>query len=946
MKRLILTLAVCVVAVLGPTAVAQADFGLNNFKVGFTNADGTAATQAGSHPFAMTTSFGINFSGEGASAATDGRLRDVVLSQIVGLAGNIAAYPRCSTIDFITVEPLNRTNDCPLDTAVGITGNSVVLPTSWLGSAVFSLVPPPGVLLRLGFHVFNQNLVIDVGVKSGDPYNPVAAVRNISEQEYVFGSKFQLWGNPSDPRHDAFRGNCYTQETAGVEPGEEFEFSPSTESCSVPARGAFLTLPTRCSGQNLTSYAIDSYEEPGTFLADGEPALFDPNWVTGGAETPSFTGCGALNFSPSIVAKPTTRAAQSPTGLDFALNIQDEGLVNPADTATAQSDIRKAVVTLPEGMTANPSLAEGLAVCTETDLARETVDSGPGDGCPEASRVGTLEVETPLIEEALKGSLYVAKPHENLTEDSLIGLYMVIKSPKLGIIVKQPTKVEPDPQTGRLVAITDNIPQLPFSHFALHFREGGRSPLISPPGCGSYQAEAVLTPWSGGTPVTTTSAFTIVSGPNESGCPAPGAAPFRPGFTAGSVNNAAGNYSPFYMHLTRSDGEQDMTRFSAKLPPGMVAKLAGTGKCSDASIAAAKAKSGLQEQASPSCPASSEIGHVTGGAGVGSQLTYVPGTLYLAGPTGGAPLSVVAIVPAVAGPFDVGNVVVRQALRVNPRTAEVTADGAASDPLPHILAGIPLNVRDIRVHVDKPDFTLNPTSCEPFAVDAQLWGGGSNVFSSLDDHPVALEAPFQAASCASLGFKPRLGLKLNGGTERGGHPKLRGVFRPRSGDANLKGLVLRLPHSAFLDQAHIRTICTRVQFAANGGNGAGCPAGAIYGHARAFSPILDEPLEGPVFLRSSNHNLPDFVAALHGIIDIEAVARIDSKNGGIRASFANVPDAPLSKVVVDMRGGRKGLIVNSTNLCHGEHRANAQMAGQNGRTSGIKTPMQASCGKK
>jgi hypothetical protein len=730
-----------------------------------------------------------------------------------------------------------------------------------------------------------------------------------------------------------------------VESVEDFEFlPPKVPPCSVsshvPPRGAFLTLPTRCSGQNITSYAVDSYEEPGAFLSNGEPDIFgDPHWLTNGFETPPFTACGALKFLPSITAKPTTKAAQSPTGLDFSLNIDDEGLTNPE--GRSQSDVRRAVVTLPDGMTANPSLAEGLAVCSEAELGRETINSTPGQGCPEASKIGTLEVESPLVADVLKGALYVATPYENLAGDSLIGLYMVIKSPQLGILVKLPVRVEPDPQTGQLRAITDNIPQLPFDHFALHFREGGRSPLVSPPGCGTYEAEAELTPWSGEAPVITTSAFSI-----DAGCQGPGGLPFHPGFAAGSVNNAAGQYSPFSMRLTRADGEQDMTRFSAKLPPGMVAKLAGTSECSDAAIAGAKTKTGLQERANPSCPASAEIGRVLGGAGVGSQLTYVPGKLYLAGPTGGAPLSVVAIVPAVAGPFDVGNVVVRQALRINPRTAEVTADGAASDPLPHILAGIPLNVRDIRVYVDKPDFTLNPTSCDPFAVGAQLWGGGSNVFSSLDDTAVSLDTPFQAASCASLGFKPKLALKLDGGTRRGGHPKLRGVFRPRAGDANLRGLVLRLPHSAFLDQAHIRTICTRVQFAADGGNGAGCPQGAIYGHARAFSPILDKPLEGPVFLRSSSHNLPDFVAALHGIIDVEAVARIDSKNGGIRATFTDVPDAPLSKVLVDMQGGRKGLIINSTNLCSGEHHANAQMVGQNGRKHNINPLVQASCTEK
>ena len=400
------------------------------------------------------------------------------------------------------------------------------------------------------------------------------------------------------------------------------------------------------------------------------------------------------------------------------------------------------------------------------------------------------------------------------------------------------------------------------------------------------------------------------------------------------------------MRLTRNDGDQDLTKFTAKLPPGAGGILAGLSQCPQAQIEAAKSKTGLDEQANPSCPPSSELGNVLAGAGVGQVLTYAKGKIYLAGPYHGAPLSIAAIVPAVAGPFDVGTVVTQEALRVDPRSGRVTADGDSSDPIPHILAGIPLKVRDIRVSVDRPDFTYNPTNCDPLATEAQLWGGGNDVFSAADDSPVSLSSPFQVANCSLLGFKPRLSLALKGGTKRGGHPALRGAFKPRKGDANLKRLVLRLPHSAFLDQAHIRTICTRVQFAAGAGNGAQCPKGSIYGHVRAFTPVLDDPLEGPVFLRSSNHNLPDFVAALHGLVDIEAVARIDSKKGGIRATFTGVPDAPLTKVVVSMRGAKKGLIVNSTNLCAGRHRANARFEGHNDRRASGRPPLKASCGEK
>jgi hypothetical protein len=937
MKRLVSILAIALAGAACLPAAAQAAFGLYGYDVTYTNQDGTPDTQAGSHPFAMTTSLGVNFSGK----VTEGRIRNLLLEQVPGLLGDTTAYPRCSTLDFI-LGGINETT-CPLETAVGITATTFGdSPGIWNTSPVFNLTPPPGVLLRIGFRVGIVNIVVDAGLSPDAPHSAVAALHNTPQALYVFGSKTQLWGNPSDPAHDELRGPCGTQ-SANFPPGdiESFEFeNQSGESCPVPSRPKpLLTLPTDCSKPLLSRFEAVSWND---LDEDGEV-----DTDTGSRETHDaagnpkpFTGCGKLGFKPSLTAKPTTKAAQSPTGLDLSIDVKDEGLTSL--DGLSQSRIRNAVFTLPEGMTANPSLAEGLEVCSEADLEDETLQAAPGEGCPQASKVGTIEVETPLVEEPIKGALFVATPHENLADDSLIAFYIVVKNPALGIIFKQPVKVEPDPKTGQLKSITEDIPPTAaFSHFKLHLREGGRSPLVSPPLCGTYEAEAEMTPWSGTPPITTTSAFQVISGPDEGPCPHGGTPPFQPGFEAGSANNAAGVYSPFTMRLTRRDGDQDLTRFDATLPPGVAGKLAGVSKCPDAQIALAKAKTGRAELASPSCPANSKLGSIQAGAGVGSQLTYVPGSVYLAGPFGGAPLSVVGVVPAVAGPFDVGTVVTRQALVINPRTVEVKVDGAHSDPIPHILAGIPLVVRDIQVNVNRPNFTFNPTDCNPFATKAGIWGGGSNVFSIADDAPVAREARYQAASCASLGFKPRLSLKLKGGTSRGAHPKLRGVFKPRAGDANLKGLVLRFPRSAFLDQGHIRTICTRVQFAAKN-----CPAGAVYGHARAFTPILDEPLEGPVYLRSSDHNLPDFVAALHGLVDVEAVARIDSKQGGIRTTFTDVPDAPITKVVINMQGGKKGLIVNSTNLCGAKHHASAHLDAHNGKQLAIKPEMQADCAKR
>ncbi|HET9162813.1 MAG TPA: hypothetical protein VFN89_05115, partial [Solirubrobacterales bacterium] len=314
-------------------------------------------------------------------------------------------------------------------------------------------------------------------------------------------------------------------------------------------------------------------------------------------------------------------------------------------------------------------------------------------------------------------------------------------------------------------------------------------------------------------------------------------------------------------------------------------------------------------------------------------------------PYHGDPLSVIAITPAVAGPFDAGTIVVQEALTLNPKTAEVEVDGAHSDPIPHIVKGIVLKLRDLRVNVDRPNFTLNPTSCDESKARSVLFGSYINVLDPSDDRPVDLSTRYQAANCLNLGFKPRLALSLKGGTKRGGHPGLKALYSPRKGDANIKGLVVRLPRSAFLDQAHIKTICTRVQFAAGGGNGEQCPAASRYGFVKAWTPLLDEPLEGPVFLRSSNHKLPDLLFALHGLVDIEVDVRIDSSHGGIRATLEDAPDATLSKVVLHMQGAKKGLIINSKNLCGSNNRANVLATGHNGKQFHTHPVMKAQCGK-
>jgi hypothetical protein len=947
LRHSLLTLLVAACAALGlgtfGTASASAAFGLENFDVQFTNEDGTPATQAGSHPFAMTTTLGLNYSGGFFEWKLDAEMKDLLLEQIAGLVGDSTAMPQCSTADFLTPFEGTALIKCPDDTAVGVTAVNLIAPAPffYLNAPVYNLVPPPGVAAKFGFNILNEKVTVDVGVKQGGEYNLTASTLNFPQPLVIFGDTLQLWGDPTNAAHDNIRSVCVGSDFATLSEGKLNFAAGSTGDCPVQRTGrAFLTLPRSCTGPAATHYALDPWVEPGVW-AEGSVLTHD------GAEPPNpqgFTGCGKLGFKPSISAKPTTLAAQSPTGLDFSLDVSDEGLTNAR--GLAQSDIKKAVVTLPEGMTANPSLAEGLETCTEADLARETLNSELGAGCPNGSKIGTVELESKLVDEPIKGSLFIASQNENPFH-SLLAMYIVLKNPTLGIIVKQAANVERNPSTGQLTTVVDNIPQLPFSHFKLHFREGARSPLASPPACGSYDVRAELTPWSGGPPLITTSTFKVISGANKSACPSGGTPPFHPGLQAGTINNAAGQYSPFNVRLTRNDGEQEFTRFSIKLPPGIIGKLAGIPFCPDAAIEAAKSRTGTAELSSPSCSSASEIGHTLVGAGVGPSLTYAPGKVYLAGPYHGSALSIAAITAVKVGPFDLGTVVVREALKINPETAEVFIDAANSDPIPHIIDGIVTHARDIQVYVDRPEFVLNPTNCERTSTASTLLGSGLNFASELDDEPVTVTSPFQAASCASLGFKPKLALSLKGGTKRGRTPRFKAVLTARKGDANIGAAQVTLPHSEFLEQGHIGTVCTRVQFSQGVRPGENCPPASVYGHAKAITPLLDEPIEGPVFLRSSSHTLPDLVAALHsGKIDINLVGRIDSVKGGrIRNTFEEVPDAPVTRFVLEMQGGKKGLLVNSVDLCNSTNRAISHFTGQNGKVYDTKPVLKASCGK-
>ncbi len=649
-----------------------------------------------------------------------------------------------------------------------------------------------------------------------------------------------------------------------------------------------------------------------------------------------MTDCDRPRFEPEVEIEPTGKQANTPTGLDVHVKVAQ----NENPNALATPPVRRTVVTLPEGMSFSPSFADGLQGCSPAEIGLFTNELVR---CPDASRIGEVEIHTPLLPRSLEGSMYLASQKDN-PFSSTFALYMAIAdTEERGILIKVPGQIDTDPATGQITTLLDDLPQFPFDDFTLKFRSGPRAPLVNPPACGKHTIGVQVSSYAQPTElIDVSNTYEVSEGPNGTPCP-PDAAnrPFSPEFSGGTLNPVAGSYSTFLFRLSRDDSEQELSQVTTVLPPGLVAKIAGIPYCPEAAInSISEAEgAGAGELNSPACPAASQIGTISAGLGAGPGPNYFGGKLYLAGPYKGSPLSLAVVAPGIAGPFDLGNVVVRAAIRVNPETAQVTA---VSDPFPTILHGVILRARDIRLRIDRPETTINPTSCERMALEGKISGVGGNILTTADDFLFMASHPFQVGSCASLDFKPKLSFRLYGGTKRGGHPRLKAMVRMPAGGANIAKASVALPRSEFLDQSHIGTVCTRVQFKEDA-----CPAASVYGKAAVKTPLLDEVLTGPIYLRSSDNLLPDLVVAFRGgRVDFNLVGRIDSIKGGIRNTFDLVPDAPVTWASFDFLGGKKGLLINSRDLCARTYRATAKFTAQNGEKLTINPPMQNSCKKK
>ena len=834
-------------------------------------------TQAAGHPNWAVTDFTLNNAG----GFPEGFVKDIVVESPEGLSVNPEATPQC-TIDQLKV------NKCPANTQVG---------TNYLTVSV-SEPPCPCAQERVALPVYN--MVPFEGVPS------MVAFLTETGATFIVGSL-----DPVD-QHVTFTITNVHPPSAGP-PASPPIVGSRLVFDGQAGNGTYLTMPSNCAGGQTTKLKVDSYGPPYAL----ESLSAEESFTTSvGGEN-----CAAVPFEPTIAVTPQGGAVDSPEATTVNVGIP----FDPTEPI-ANSYLKTAKVTLPEGMGINPSSANGLVACTDEEFHKGTNNEIE---CPEASKIGTVEVQTPsLPADSLGGTIYVGKPlSNNPSSGEQFRMFIYVTSARYGVNVRLIGKLFPNLNTGQLTAVIDENPQATFSSFKLRFNGGPNGTLTTPGICGPNTTTTQLTPWSGNADATPSGSFTLTSNPSGGSCPKTLAErPFAPSYTAASDSTKAGSYSPLRVHIGRPDGQQELKGVDVTLPPGLTGKLAGISYCSEAELSAAAASSGAAEQASPSCPAESMIGTTSTEAGTGTNPLKIAGKAYLAGPYKGAPLSMAVITPAVAGPYDLGTVVVRVALFVNPETAQIHA---VSDPIPDVFGGVKLDLRAIDINLERSNFMRNPTNCSAFATTGTLSGGGADPTNPAAFSSYAVSAPYQATACNTLGFKPKLFTRLLGGrktTYRAQHPQLRAILEAREGDANLSRAALTLPHALFLDQSHIMTVCTRPQLAAQE-----CPSSSVYGQAEAKTPLLSAKLKGPVYLVSSGRKLPDLVADLRGQVNVQLHGVISSPSGGIKTVFNPVPDVPVSKFTLLMDGGKKGLLVNSTNLCKKPLSSVMNLKAQNGK---------------
>jgi hypothetical protein len=864
----LLVALITALAALALAGTARADFGIapGTLSVKTHGADpaGPSVTQAGAHSD-LTVAFGLRTATGPYGLLPDGSIKDVSVVLPPGFTGDATATPTCTARDFAG-------NRCSRTAMVGVdTMTMYAIPGFSFPAAepVYNLVAPDGVVARLGFQVATVSVVLDISVRSDGSYSLATDLGNLSEPLPIAANTLTLWGVPAD--HNG----------AG-----SLSFYAGLGTYGGPGGGAripFLTTPTSCTGDLTASIKVDSWQNAGT-------------WDTESATIAGMTGCERLPFESSVDVRTTTSAADAPTGLDVGVNIKQydnpDGLSAPA--------LRRAVVDLPEGLTISPSAGAGLAGCSDDQFGLKAAGAA---ACPAASRVGTVRIDTPLLPEPLTGTVFQATQAGSDPESG--DMYrLFVEAEGSSVRVKLLGKVMANRDTGRLTAVFDDTPPLQFSRFQLSLNGGPRAELATPRDCGTKTTSAALTPWSSDAAQTSTSDVTIDCG---------AAVPFAPGLRAGAVDPSGGAFAPFALKIDRPDGMPDVNNVVVKLPPGLLARIKGVTLCGDADASAG------------TCPEGSRVGTATVASGAGSNPLSLTGTVSLTGAYKGAPYGLAVAVRAVAGPFDLGMVVVRQAVFVDKDDAHLTV---FSDPLPTILKGVPLRLRSIALNIDRPGFMVNPTSCAKKGITTTL-GSPGNVWHQV-------QTAFQGSDCQALPLAPKLKLSLNGSREHtvGKHPGLHATITQAAGEANMKSVQVTLPLSLALDPDNANSLCSY-----DGGRSGSCPAASQVGTASAVSPLLNQPLSGPVYLVQGmrmtrtglRKTLPTLFVPLRGEIAIDLRATTAVHKDKLVTTFGSIPDAAISQFDLQLTTGRGGILATNTDVCRGRQVADYAIDGQNGK---------------
>jgi hypothetical protein len=929
----------------GGTPVA---FGTEDYELAPEEEGGAPDTQAGSHPFQLTTTFTLNQTADGRPVHL---AKDLHFKLPPGLVGNPTPFPQCTLAQFNTIGSSATSgglNLCPAQSAVGVALITISAASAGLGEGaetftvpIFNLEPAVGEPARFGFELPRAPVFLDTVVRTGEDYGVTVNVSNITQTAAFLKNEVTFWGVPGDPRHDSERGwACLADE-------RKTPFPLPCDKSGALHPPPLLTLPTSCSGSSLqTTVESDSWAEPGSFQSYG---LTDP--------MPTLDGCNRLPFSPTISVTPDSQAGSTPTGLNVGVHVPQD--VSLSGKGLAEADVKNTTVTLPAGIAINPAGGDGLQACSEDQIA---LKSAAPPACPDASKVGLVRIKTPLLPNPLEGAAYLASQNAN-PFGSLVALYVYVEDPISGSKVKVAGEVELNPVDGQLTTVFRDTPQLPFETFELHMFGGDRAPLASPAHCGPYTTTASIEPWSETGEAGSESMFDILSGPASFDEPAgrqcPGARlPFSPSLTGGATNVNAGAFSPLTLTFSRKDGEQNIQSAEAHLPPGLSGILSNIELCPEP-------QANLGE-----CPQGSLIGETTVSVGVGGDpFTVGGGKFYLTGPYDGhgsctvgvpgcAPFGITFEVPAKAGPFDLKRnsanpagenacdcVIVRGRIEVDPVTAAVTIK---SDPpgspyaIPTSIEGIPLEIQHINATTTRGNFQFNPTNCEKMQVTGTI--------DSSEDTLINVSVPFQVTNCAILGFKPGFKVSTSGKTSRAKGASLSVHLTypkaPFGSQANIKSVKVDLPKQLPSRLTTLQKACTAAQFQTNP---AGCPAASMVGHATAITPLIPVPLTGPAYFVSyGGAKFPELVIVLQGYgvtLDLHGETFIN-KAGITSSTFHTVPDAPVGSFELTLPQGPFSALAANGNLCKAKLRMPTAFVAQNGATIKQNTPIGATgCAK-